>query len=100
MFAHSVYHWLKDDVSWNDRAEFEKGLRLLTTIPTVVHGYVGTPAPTTKPVVDGSYQYALLVIFQGLPAFEEFQRHPAYVAFGDLALRCCKKVVVYDCHDR
>lgn len=100
MFTHCVFYWLKEDVSFADRAEFEKGLRIVTTIPSVVHGFAGTPAPTSRPVIDSSYSYGLVLVFRDLAGHDEFQSHPAHLAFREICLRCCSKVVVYDFHDR
>src|SRR5262245_664459 len=100
MLSHSVYYWLKEDVSFADRAELEKGLRLMTTIPSVVHGFVRTPAPTKRPVIDSSYSHGLVLVFRDMAGHDEFQSHPAHVAFRDVCARCCGRVLVYDFHDK
>ncbi len=96
MFTHCVFFWCKDGLTAEQTARFEKGVRTLTGIPSVVHGAVGTPAATNRPVIDRSYQYGLLVQFKDLKGHDEYQVHPIHDAFHPLVAECCKKVLVYD----
>src|SRR5215208_4641483 len=60
MFVHSVYFWLRDDLTPAARATFVDGVRSLTTIETVQHGFLGTPASTNREIIDQTYSYALV----------------------------------------
>jgi len=99
MIVHCVFYWLKDSVTREERAEFDKGLRLVTTIPSV-HVFVGAPAPTNWAEVDRSYSHGLVIAFRDMPGRNEFQDHPAHVAFRELAERLCARVQAYDFHDK
>jgi hypothetical protein len=47
MLVHTVYFWLKPELTDAERADFRKGVESLGTIPSVSAVYVGTPAATT-----------------------------------------------------
>lgn len=96
MFVHSVYFWLKDDLSDADRETFVRGVKSLATIESVHACYVGTPAPTNRPIIDRSYSYALTVVFENMDAHDAYQVHPVHDAFRDQCSHLWKKVVIYD----
>jgi hypothetical protein len=55
MLVHTVYFWLKPELTPAQRAEFRQGIESLSGIPAVEAIYVGTPAATEKrPVIDDS----------------------------------------------
>ena len=64
LFVHSVYFWLKDDVTAEQHNEFIELLRGLEQIKSVEALEVGQPAGTPRNVVDNSYDVALLVYFE------------------------------------
>lgn len=102
MLVHCAYYWLNEGVTREERLDFEKALRLVTTIPSV-HAFMGAPAPPVRPGepgLDGSFNHALVLAFADVAAFEDFQRHPAHAAFRDTAARLCARVQLYDFQDR
>ena len=52
MFTHSVYFWLRDDLSPEATTRFVDGIRSLTTIESVQFGFIGTPAATDREIID------------------------------------------------
>jgi Stress responsive A/B Barrel Domain len=96
MFVHTVYFWLHDQVSRAQRDAFVAGVRALTTISSVRHGYVGIPAPTDRPIIDRSYSYALVVVFDDLAGHDRYQADPIHDRFRDTCGELWKKVVIYD----
>lgn len=96
MFVHAVYFWLKDDLSEADRQKFVHGVESLETIESVHACYIGTPASTNRPIIDRSYSYALIVVFEDLAAHDAYQVHPVHDAFRDECSHLWKKVVIYD----
>ena len=96
MFAHCVYFWLKDDLSESDRAGFERGVRSLTLIESVEHGFVGVPADTDRPVIDRSYSYALVVMFRDAAGHDAYQVHPVHDRFRQECAGFWRKVQIYD----
>src|SRR5262245_6274776 len=96
MFVHSVYFWLKPDLIEEERAKFWDGVRSLTTIESVRHGWVGTPAETDRPVIDRSYSCALLVICDDEAGHDLYQVHPLHDKFREECSPFWSKVLIYD----
>jgi hypothetical protein len=96
MFTHCVFFWLKDGISADERADFERKLEALTRIPSVVHGTVGRPAKTDRPVIDRSYHYGLMTVFADERGHDEYQVHPVHDVFRNDCARHFAKVVIYD----
>lgn len=81
MLVHTVYFWLKPGLSPDEIHRFERDAHAMADIPGVEHLWVGKPAPTTRPVIDSSYSYALVVVFQDMDAHDLYQDHPIHDAF-------------------
>lgn len=96
MFIHSVYFWLAEDLSEEKRTKFVELARTLTKIETVRHGWLGTPAPTDRPIIDRSYSYALTVAFDDQAAHDAYQIDPVHDTFRDECGTFWTRVVIYD----
>lgn len=96
MFVHSVYFWLKDDLSAADRDTFDRGVQSLTTIGTVEHAFVGVPADTDRPVIDRSYSTALVVIFRDAAGHDAYQVDPVHDRFRQECAGFWRSVRIYD----
>lgn len=96
MFVHSVYFWLKPELTEAQRTAFWDGVRSLTTIASVRHGLTGTPASTDRPIIDRSYSCALVVIFDNEAGHDAYQVDPVHDKFRDDCAPCWSKVLIYD----
>ena len=97
MLIHSVYFWLKPELSPAQRAEFKKGMDSLGEIPAVDRVYAGIPAGTPKrPLIDDSYTYALVLFFRDLAAHDAYQSHPIHLAFNKSYKEFWARVQIYD----
>ena len=96
MFVHSVYFWLKDDLSAEEKESFLQGVNSLTTIETVRQSHVGVPAPTDRPIIERSYSYALIVAFDGQEGHDQYQIHETHDKFRDNCSAYWKKVLIFD----
>jgi hypothetical protein len=96
MFTHSVYFWLRDDLSAEGKQRFVDGIRSLTTIESVAQGFIGTPAATDREIIDRSYSYALVVSFADEEAHDAYQVHPVHDRFREQCGGSWKKIVIYD----
>ena len=96
MFIHSVYFWLRPNLSPEDLAAFRAGVHSLTTIGSVERSHVGTPADTDRPVIDHSYSYALIVFFRDKSAHDAYQTHPTHDVFRAECASFWSRVQVYD----
>ena len=96
-FLHSVYFWLKNPNSEEDRKAFEK--HLMTFIDNsqfVKSKFIGTVAPSERDVVDSSYTYALVLTFSSKKDQDNYQAEPVHSKFVKDAQHLWEKVVVYD----
>jgi hypothetical protein len=96
MFVHSVYFWLKPDLTVEQRAKFWESARSLTSIESVRVGYVGVPASTDRPIIDRSYSCALVIIFDDDAGHDIYQSHPVHDKFRDECAPLWSKVLIYD----
>ncbi|MDZ4698902.1 MAG: Dabb family protein [Rhodothermales bacterium] len=96
MLIHTVYFWLKDGITPAEVATFEAGVRSLLTIDSVVGGYVGKPANTeARPIIDQSYSYGLIAMFDDLAGHDAYQVDAIHDAFRTHA-SLWKRVQIYD----
>ena len=97
MIVHSVFFWLKEDLSDDDRATFDTGVRSLLDQDNVSGGSVGVPAATPeRPVIDSSYTVALHVNLDDMAAHDAYQVDPNHTAFIETCAPFWDKVVIYD----
>jgi len=97
MLVHTVYFWLKPELTAQQRAEFRKGVESLGTIPAVVQIFVGTPAATTKrPIIDDSYSVALTVVVKDVAGHDAYQVDPIHLKFVETFKTFWNKVQIYD----
>jgi hypothetical protein len=96
MFVHSVYFWLRDDLTADAKQHFVDGIRSLTTIGSVTWGFVGTPASTDREIIDRSYSYALVVAFIDETAHDAYQVHPVHDRFREQCGGSWQRIVIYD----
>jgi hypothetical protein len=95
MFVHSVYFWLKPGITEAEKAEFIKRGNAIAKLPSVKHGWFGVPAATDRPVIDRSYSYGLVVVFDDEAGHDEYQVHPVHDAFRELH-HLWTEVKIYD----
>src|SRR5215467_3914357 len=97
MFVHSVYFWLREELSEFDVQRFKQGLLSLTSIQGVKHGFVGVPAPTYRPIIDRSYSYALTLTFENQQAHDHYQQDDVHERFRQDCSSLWSKVLIFDC---
>ena len=97
MLYHCVYFWLKPQLSAAQRADFRRGVESHAGIKCVEQVAVGTPAATERrPVIDASYDVALLVICKDVAAQNAYQVDPIHLAFVEKFKGCWTRVQIYD----
>ncbi len=97
MLVHTVYFWLKPDLTAAQRAEFRRGVESLGGIKAVDRIYVGTPAKTEKrPIIDDSYSVALTVLCKDLAAHDAYQVDPIHLKFIEQCKQFWTRVQIYD----
>lgn len=94
---HSVYFWLKEDISEEEEEDFLNFFEALREVPGVQTLHYGKPAPTTpRPVVDNSFQYNLVVTFSSMEDIETYETHPDHIAAAERYSKYWVKVEVRD----
>jgi sugar phosphate isomerase/epimerase len=96
MFVHAVYFWLREDLQAAERETFVAELHHLIALPSVRHGYVGVPAATDRPIIDRSYSYALVVVFDDQAGHDAYQVHPVHDRFRETCGSFWTRVQIYD----
>lgn len=97
MLYHCVYFWLKPELTAAQRAEFRLGVESLKGIKAAAQVAVGVPAKTTpRPVIDASYDVALVVVCQDVAAEAAYQVDPLHLAFVEKFKTCWTRVQIYD----
>lgn len=97
MFIHSVYFWLKSELSVEERAQFFADIQSLRAIAGVRGCYIGTPDANDRPVIDSSYDCGLILVFDDKAAEEAYIRDPIHQAFAGQWRQRWTQVKIYDC---
>lgn len=96
MLVHSVFFWLKPDLTAEQTAEFRAGLESLRGVSSVEAVHIGTPAPTDRPVIDRSYSFALTVLLKGMAEHDAYQVDPIHREFVTRFSAHWDRVLIYD----
>lgn len=97
MLVHTVYFYLKPDLSAEQRATFKNEVTRLGTIEDVKAFYVGTPAKVTaRPVVDLSFSWSITCVFENVAQHDAYQSHPVHLEFIARCKDLWERVQVYD----
>ncbi len=96
-FAHTVYFWLANPDSQEDRAAFEKSLqKFLDNSAYAKTKFIGIPPRASRDVVDGSFTYSLIVTFESAEAQQAYQDEAPHKLFIEESSKLWTKVIVYD----
>jgi hypothetical protein len=95
---HSVYFWLKTDLSEADRQLFASELALITRLPYLAAAWMGRPAPVEpRPVCDLSFDWNLVVQFKTVADHDFYQADcPDHKRFIETCKHLWSKVIIYD----
>lgn len=95
-FIHTVYFWLKEGITVQEKATFAAGLLDLATAPSIDKYFIGTPANTARDVIDSSYDYAWIVHFANAEDQAIYQSDSIHLDFIEKYNSLWVKVIVYD----
>jgi hypothetical protein len=99
MFVHHVFFWMNPQASDADRQQLAAGIRSLASIETIKMSHLGTPADTDRSVIDRSYAFSWLTVFDSKEDEAIYQEHPVHLTFIENCRHLWEKVVVYDSVD-
>ncbi len=95
-FVHTVFFWMKEDLSDEEARFFEEGMEKLGKTPSILSYKWGKPAGTPREVVDNSYSYAWIVDFASSEDQDAYQVDPVHLQFIEDCKDLWTKVQVYD----
>ena len=96
MFVHNVFFWLKEKDNAEHREALLTGIRSLLAIESIERVYVGPPAGTRRPVIDATYDFAEILVFEDEAGHDVYQVHPLHKKFVEECAHLWEKVVIYD----
>jgi hypothetical protein len=97
MLVHTVFFWLKPELTAAQRAEFRQGVESLGGIKSIDKFYIGKPAATERrPVIDHSFDVGLTVLCKDTAAEKAYQVDPIHLAFVNKYKTFWTRVQVYD----
>ncbi|MEX2464106.1 MAG: Dabb family protein, partial [Balneolaceae bacterium] len=84
MLQHIVYFYLNEDVTAEEKTDFEEGLNRLLSIEEVYFYQVGIPGKTAdRDVTDHDFGYSISSWFQTMDEYEVYAEHPVHLEFID-----------------
>lgn len=78
-FIHTAYFWFKEDATEQQIIAFKKAANRLAEVETIKFFHAGPPAPTTREVIENTYDYAVVFHFKDLEAQEFYQKAPLHL---------------------
>lgn len=97
MLIHSVYFWLKNDLTGAERDYFRAEVKKLSAVRTIEKIYVGSPATIReRDVTERSFDVALTIVFKDGPAHDAYQVDPVHLAFVERNRASWTRVQVFD----
>jgi len=94
---HSVYFWLKKDITAEEEKDFLNFFEILKKVPGIESFHSGKPAAThPRPVVDNSFSYHIMLTFANMEAINKYEEHPDHLAAIDQYSKYWVKVEVKD----
>jgi len=95
-FIHHVYFWLKEPANPVSHARLLEGIKSLGDIRSVDSYHIGIPAGTNRDVIETTYAFSWLAVFDSKEAQDAYQVDPIHLQFVADCSGLWEKVVVYD----
>lgn len=96
-FIHMVFFWLKEPDNTEAREKFLLSLnRFIDEASMVQRKHIGTPANTSRPVIDSSYTFSLVLSFDSKADHDEYQAFQPHKQFIAESESLWERVQVYD----
>lgn len=96
LFVHHVLFYTKTTATEADKAKLLEGLHKLKSITSIKMAHIGTPAATTRDVIERSYTYSWLCLFESAADEESYQTDVIHDEFRNQYAPYWEKVVIYD----
>ena len=97
LLQHNVYFYLNEDITEDEKAEFEEGLNKLMSIEEIHSYQLGVPGSTPeREVTDHSFGYSIFSWFKTMDDYQVYAEHPVHLEFIDEYSHLWADVKVYD----
>lgn len=97
MLQHTVYFYLNEDVTEEEKEQFEDGLAELLSIEEVFKSAIGVPGSTPeREVTDNTFGYSIFTWFETMDDYEVYAEHPDHLDFIEEYNHLWADVKVYD----
>ena len=94
---HVVLMWLKDPSDHAARQKIIDASETFRQIPGVLDVQHGRPVPSTRPIVDSSFDIGLVISFKDRSSLDAYGPHPIHQkAAQELIQPNTRKIQVYD----
>ena len=95
--THVVVCWCKEPGNEAARQRLINASHSFRAIPGVVSVTAGRPIPSTRPVVDSSFDVAVVMQFRDQRALRDYEQHPIHKkAVSDVLRPLTAKILIYD----
>lgn len=98
-FIHTAYFWFKEEATKEQIEAFKKDSERLAEIKTVKFFHAGKPAPTNRPVIENSYDWAIIFHFKDLEDQDFYQKASLHLEMIEKHQAIWEKVMVTDISD-
>ena len=96
MLSHHVLFWVKESTTDTRKKAFKASLETLAGVETVKSIHIGVPSSISRAVVDTTYTFSLVLMFDDLAGHDVYQVHALHKAFLEEFRETFEKVVIYD----
>jgi hypothetical protein len=94
---HVVLMWLKDPADHTARQKIIDASETFRQIPGVLDVRHGRPVPSTRPIVDSSFDIGLVITFKDRASLDAYGPNPIHKKAADeLILPTTRQIKVYD----
>jgi hypothetical protein len=94
---HIVVCWLKEDAGADAAAKLIDASRTFREIPGVTSVKAGRMLPSERPIVDTTFDVAIVMTFPSVEAMKAYIAHPVHrKAVEEILKPVAQRVVVYD----
>ena len=94
---HVVLMWLKDPTDTTARQKIIDASESFRQIPGVLDVRHGRPVPSTRPIVDSSFDIGVVITFKDRSSLDAYATHPIHAkAARELIQPSTRQIKVYD----
>lgn len=96
-FSHTVLIWFENLNDINLLKRFEEDCAdFISNSEFIVSYHLGKPAATSRPIIDNSYTYCLIITFQTREDQEKYQGERVHKEFVEKYKQHWSKLLIYD----